>query len=1126
MTTANQKIIRIRREYNAWVADESLEDYALRYTPRSFRKWSEWRVANTALGGVSFLALEAIGAVMVLNYGFTNTMWAILAVALVTFLTGLPISYYAARYGVDIDLLTRGAGFGYVGSTITSLIYAAFTFIFFALEAAIMALALKLYLDWPIVWCYIISALVIIPLVLRGITLISRLQIWTQGLWLLLLVCPYVAIAIKDPGAFTDFMGLSGQISGNSDFNWLMFGAACTVACSLVVQIGEQVDYLRFLPEKTEKNRWRWWAAVVIAGPGWIIPGGAKMLGGAFLAFLVLQQQLPGELASEPTRMYMAGFSYVFRDPVWVVAITALFVILSQVKINVTNAYAGSLAWSNFFARLTHSHPGRVVWLVFNVVIATLLMTLGVFRALEQVLGLYSNVAIAWIGAIVADLVINKPLGLSPKGLEFKRAYLYDLNPVGIGATLIAATVALVAYSGLLGETSKAFAPFLGLCISFVLSPVIAWLTHGRWYIARRAPTLTNTSKIVQCSVCENHFEAPDMAHCPAYGAPICSLCCTLDSRCHDSCKVGSRLDEQVSGWMMHVLPNSISERFKSRAGRFLVVFLSLSLVLATVMGIALTQDGPTDLSPHSLQTSIVTKVSMMMLLVIAVCSWWVVLINESRRLAQEESNAQSRLLQREVETLRRTDVALQAAKELAEYANRAKTRYVAGMTHELRTPLNSILGYLQILLKDSSMKRTQRESLQTVQRSGVHMAGLVDDLLDLAHIESGRLRLETAPVPLPLLLDELVRMVRPQAQARGLEFEYVVQGTMRDWVKGDAKRLTQVLINLLGNAIKFTDAGRVTLHVDARSEVLQFSIEDTGVGVAPLDQQRIFLPFERGGAARKRGEPGTGLGLTITGLLTSMMGGDLSMTSKQGVGSTFRVRLYLPGTSDPGPLTQTLGPVSGYVGKRLTLLAVDDQPDQRQMLAALLRPLGFTMHEAASGSECLDTLQDSVPDAILLDISMDDMDGWQTAKAIRQRGLLDLPIILVSANLYDNQPSKMIEAQVQAFVGKPVLESELVSVLGRFLGIEWVTTGLSGVDLPLETAEELARVDEPLPEMLREKIAPLLRIGHVQGLLDLLDEHALHEPSHKALTLRLRAMVLRFDFESMIALTKEPVDD
>jgi purine-cytosine permease-like protein len=283
----------------------------------------------------------------------------------------------------------------------------------------------------------------VIPLVVRGITLISKLQIWTQALWLILLVSPYVAIALKDPGAFKAFTGLSGHLSGSSDFDWLMFGAASTVACSLVVQIGEQVDYLRFLPEKTSANRGRWWAAVIIAGPGWIIPGMAKMMGGAFLAFLVLQVELPTEIASEPTRMYLAGFSYVFDDTRWILGITTLFVIVSQIKINVTNAYAGSLAWSNFFARLTHSHPGRVVWLIFNVLIATLLMTLGVFRALEHVLGLYSNVAIAWIGALVADLVINKPLGLSPKGLEFKRAHLYDINPVGLGAMLCAITASL-----------------------------------------------------------------------------------------------------------------------------------------------------------------------------------------------------------------------------------------------------------------------------------------------------------------------------------------------------------------------------------------------------------------------------------------------------------------------------------------------------------------------------------------------------------------------------------------------------------------------------------------------------------------------------------------------------------
>jgi hypothetical protein len=245
-----QKIFRIRREYNAWVANETMEDFSLRFTPRARRHWSELRVANTALGAVSFLALEAIGAAMALNYGFANALWAILVVGVITFLTALPISYYAAKYAVDMDLLTRGAGFGYLGSTITSLIYASFTFIFFALEAAIMASALQLYFDGlSITTCYLVSSLLIIPLVTYGITFISRLQMWTQPLWLVLLVAPYVAILLKDPGAFRGIAGLSGFTSGDSGFGWLMFGSAATVAFSLVVQIGEQVDFLRFLPE-------------------------------------------------------------------------------------------------------------------------------------------------------------------------------------------------------------------------------------------------------------------------------------------------------------------------------------------------------------------------------------------------------------------------------------------------------------------------------------------------------------------------------------------------------------------------------------------------------------------------------------------------------------------------------------------------------------------------------------------------------------------------------------------------------------------------------------------------------------------------------------------------------------
>jgi signal transduction histidine kinase/CheY-like chemotaxis protein/purine-cytosine permease-like protein len=1109
-----QKIFRIRRDYNAWVADESIEDYALRYTPRSFRKWSEWRVGNTAFGAVSFLALEAIGAAIALNYGFTNALWAVLVVGLITFLTGLPISYYAARYGVDMDLLTRGAGFGYLGSTITSLIYASFTFIFFALEAAIMAQALQMYFDIPIVWCYVISALVIVPMVVRGITLISKIQIWTQPFWGVLLLLPYLAVLWKNPQAFSDFTGLSGKTSGGSEFDPLMFGAAATVAFSLVVQVGEQVDFLRFLPEKTRVNRKRWWAAVLLAGPGWIVLGMLKMLGGAFLAFLVLQQALPVSAAIEPTQMYLAGFSYVFSDPAWVLAATVLFVVISQLKINLTNAYAGSLAWSNFFARLTHSHPGRVVWLVFNVAIALLLMSLGVFSALEKVLGLYGNVAIAWVGALVADLVINKPLGLSPRSIEFKRAHLYDINPVGMGAMLLAATVAVTAYTGAMGPEAEAFSSFIALGTALVLSPLIAWLTKGRYYISRPPNAVAAPGQMVKCHVCDNAFEAEDMASCPAYGAPICSLCCTLESRCHDRCKTRSRAAEQAEDLLGAMLPNALSKRVNFRVGHYIVVTLSFCALLGTVMGMVYTQEVASGLfvDPSALLKSAFVKVFAMLLLIIAVCCWWVVLGSESKRMAQDESNRQNQLLSREIEAHQRTDAALQTAKELAEFANQAKTRYVAGMTHELRTPLNSILGYSQILLKNESLAPTPLEAVKTMQRSGEHMLALVDGLLDLARIEAGRLRLEPSPLPLHDFLNGLVSMVRPQAEIKNIGFVYTHSGRMPAWVHADAKRLRQIIINLLINAVHFTDIGTVTLHVDCRREVIRFDVIDTGIGIAPQDQQRIFMPFERGAAGRRRSEPGTGLGLTITALLTSLMGGDLTLQSTPDTGSTFSVRLYLREIEDPGTSVNPLRQISGYLGKNRTLLVVDDQPVQRQMLAGMLTPLGFEVREAASGTECIDSLKDGVPDAILLDISMDDMDGWQTASAIRAQGHHNVPIIMVSANVFENQVARLKAAGCQAFVGKPVLESELMQALQQHIELEWIRSN----DQPAPTSVDITGENLKLPAEARSELIRLIRLGHLHGLHRLLDGLVVQDPTLEPYYTQLRGFVSRCELEDL----------
>ena len=372
----------------------------------------------------------------------------VLIVYSIIFLAGLPISVYAARYGVDMDLLTRGAGFGYIGSTLTSLIYASFTFIFFALEAAVMAYALELAFDIPPAVGYLVCAAVVIPLVTHGVTMISRLQRLTQPVWLILLALPYLFVLRQNPGLLAGLAHYPGADGRSGGFDIHLFGAALTVGIALITQMGEQADYLRFMPARAPAQRWRWWLGVLAGGPGWVVLGVLKMLGGALLAWLAITHMVPADRAVDPNQMYLAAYEYVFPHYGWAVAATALFVVVSQLKINVTNAYAGSLAWSNFFSRLTHSHPGRVVWVVFNTAIALMLMELDVFQALGKVLGLYANVAIAWMMAVVADLVINKPLGLSPPGIEFKRAHLYDVNPVGVGAMGIASLLSVAAWAG------------------------------------------------------------------------------------------------------------------------------------------------------------------------------------------------------------------------------------------------------------------------------------------------------------------------------------------------------------------------------------------------------------------------------------------------------------------------------------------------------------------------------------------------------------------------------------------------------------------------------------------------------------------------------------------------------
>jgi signal transduction histidine kinase/CheY-like chemotaxis protein len=1037
-TQPTQRIVKVRRDYNRLVSDETLEDYALRFTPRSFRKWSIFRVANTAFGAISFLALEAIGASITVAYGFTNALWAILVVSALIFCTGLPIAYTAARHGLDMDLLTRGAGFGYLGSTITSLVYAGFTFIFFALEASIMAQAFDLWFGLPRWAGYLISSLVVIPLVTHGISTISRLQLWTQPVWLVLMVVPFLAAAWNDPQsyvAFTTFNGLGGD-SGH--FSWTAFGSAATVVASLSAQIGEQVDFLRFMPEPAKAHRMRWWLGVVVAGPGWIVLGAAKMLGGAFLAFLALQQEVPIERAVEPMQMYLVGFKEAVGDHAAAIILAGCFVIVSQIKINVTNAYAGSLAWSNFFARLTHSHPGRVVWLVFNVLISVLLMLMGVFEALNQVLGLYAHFAVAWIGAVVGNLLISKPLGIAPKTIEFRRAYLYDINPAGFGAMLLASILALVAHLGFFGSVLETASVGVAFLVALGAAPLISWVGRQHYEIARTPFVFGERHHSMHCVICRNRFEADDMAHCPAYDGPICSLCCTLDVRCGDRCKKGSRIHEQVVSWLAACLPHRVSPAMVQRVGQYAMVLAGIVCVFGALMWLMYAQilQRPQDLAAHP--GLLFLRMSAVLVLLSAVAAWWLVLTSESRHVAQQESDRQTQLLLSEIDAHRQTDSALQRAKEEAERANFAKSRFLTGMSHEMRAPLNSIIGYSHLLLrKHTGIAGEHRDAVGTIHRSGEHLASLVDGLLELSRIEAGKMRLELEVINLAAFLNEIVRMFTPQARKAGLIFRYEVSGALPPHVHVDAKRLRQIVINLLGNAIKFTECGSVVLRVRYQREIAYIDVEDTGVGISQEDQERVFMPFERATAGGNKTE-GTGLGLTITQLLVELMGGDIQLRSRKGEGSRFMVRLYMPAVSnvDAGHIVE---PITGYLGYVRHLLVVDDEPAHRGLIRGYLAHLGFIIDEVDCGQACLDAFARQRPDLVLLDIGLPDMTGWEVSQRLAAIEQGRVPVLMVSANAHENTEEARAGAQLAGFVTKPVDEADLLEQVRQALDLRWL---------------------------------------------------------------------------------------
>ncbi|MFF1882889.1 purine-cytosine permease family protein [Pseudarthrobacter sp. NPDC058196] len=500
---------------------ESLEDYTLRFAPRSYRKWSAGVVATSALGGIAYLADFSIGANIGISYGTVNAILGIVVAAVVIFATGFPLAYYAARYNIDLDLITRGSGFGYYGSVVTNVIFATFTFIFFALEGSIMAQGLELGLGIPQWMGYAASTIIIIPLVIYGMSTLAKLQVWTTPLWLLLMVVPVGYLLISHPESIDSFFAYTGA-SGDGGPNLASVMLAAGVCLSLMAQIAEQIDYLRFMPPRTDANRGAWWRAVILAGPGWVIFGALKQVVGLFIAIYLIATLDPAAsaTANEPVHQFLGVYQEMM--PAWLaMTLAVVLVVISQIKINVTNAYSGSLAWTNSFTRITKTYPGRMVFVVVNLLIALVLMEANMFDFLNTILGFYANCAMAWVVTVASDIAINKYLlKISPKVPEFRRGMLYAVNPVGFVSMLVSAGVSIAVFFGAFGSALQPYSPIFAVGLALVLPPVLAVLTRGRYYLRRLddgielpmfdADGNPSDAKLL-CHVTGMEFERPDM---------------------------------------------------------------------------------------------------------------------------------------------------------------------------------------------------------------------------------------------------------------------------------------------------------------------------------------------------------------------------------------------------------------------------------------------------------------------------------------------------------------------------------------------------------------------------------------------------------------------------------------